>query len=783
MLLTAIANDSGSGIKSYLWSTGEKTNKITVKKNGEYSVTVEDNIGNKKEAKVNVSAIGSTTNPEKTIVVMFDSNGTTQDSISLSCTTATDSCAVTAPSITREGYTIIGWSRNKDSHTAEVKVNEQITVSANTTYYAITSKKITARFDKNGATSASASSVDCTKYNKENTCSVMLPTITRSGFTIYGWNTNKNATTGTPVGSNVNISTNITYYAITGKKVTITFNKNGNKGQIPHGGAVTFQNEITESCNYYNTNANCLVYSPDISPINNTMSVLGYTTGPKIYDNVWNANSQKRVSDNATYYAQTKKDLTATFEKNGATSISYTSKKCTIHNNETYCYVVTPTITRGGFTIHGWSSVADDTDASISVNTSTKITKDSRYFAITSKGVNVTFYRNNNSSLSTASGQTITATSHTEKCTIYNTATSCSITPPTINMNGYTIHGFSTGATTYSNYWKTGAREFNTNYKYYAQTSKTVVVTFDKNTTFDNNTVPQTSESYEWNKTNIAASSLSFYSKSCLSRNNYGCKINNAPVVYSAGNEVKGFSRTPAGGITYVSYYTFKQDTTMYARIYNGLSHGNYNCANCSGTPTQVGNFTVEFESGTFNSSKRTELVRFMNKVYAKIPQLFYNRGKIRGMSTTTFQSFWGENWGGVTGSYLEYPFVDMPYYSMDHFKGALVHELGHALDRYYHIRSGRDKAISDEDDIIQLVDDCNADPNQCGFVWNQPNNATNRKEFVANMFHVYYYNIADSDGTWVPSNPEKMNMSNRLRNIVLKYLGIVANFPNNLAQ
>jgi hypothetical protein len=172
-----------------------------------------------------------------------------------------------------------------------------------------------------------------------------------------------------------------------------------------------------------------------------------------------------------------------------------------------------------------------------------------------------------------------------------------------------------------------------------------------------------------------------------------------------------------------------------------------------------------------------------MNKVYAKIPQLFYNRGKIRALCASTFESFWNNMYGGVTGSFFEYPFVDIYNYSEDHFKGALVHELGHALDRYYHIRSGRDKSISDEDDIIQLVDDCNADPNQCGFEWGQENNSRNRKEFVANMYHVYYYNIADPDGKWIPSNPEKMGMSDRLKRTAEKYLNIVRNFPNNLAQ
>ncbi|MEI3508601.1 MAG: InlB B-repeat-containing protein [Bacilli bacterium] len=70
-------------------------------------------------------------------------------------------------------------------------------VSANTTYYAVTksTSAYTATFNTNGATSVGSSSLSCYRYNGASSCNVTAPSITRSGFTIIGWNTTASATT------------------------------------------------------------------------------------------------------------------------------------------------------------------------------------------------------------------------------------------------------------------------------------------------------------------------------------------------------------------------------------------------------------------------------------------------------------------------------------------------------------------------------------------------------------------------------------------------------------
>lgn len=94
----------------------------------------------------------------KTFTVTFKKNGATSiGSERLSCSTSSSSCTVTAPSIIRNGYMIVGWGSSIISNTAKYKVGEKIVLTRNTTLYAIT-KKTTQSSSKNRIT--------MTKYNE-----------------------------------------------------------------------------------------------------------------------------------------------------------------------------------------------------------------------------------------------------------------------------------------------------------------------------------------------------------------------------------------------------------------------------------------------------------------------------------------------------------------------------------------------------------------------------------------------------------------------------------------
>lgn len=156
-------------------------------------------------------------------IIYFNGNGAGESdlgAVALSCqSTASGTCEVEAPSITRSGYTTLGWNNSSNETTSSLSVGGAITLSAETTgstYYAITSKVLTATFNKNNTSDISTNSGNCTIYNTGTSCSVTTPTITAStGYTVLGWNTSSSATTASVnVNSDLSITSNTTYYAI-----------------------------------------------------------------------------------------------------------------------------------------------------------------------------------------------------------------------------------------------------------------------------------------------------------------------------------------------------------------------------------------------------------------------------------------------------------------------------------------------------------------------------------------------------------------------------------------
>ncbi len=166
---------------------------------------------------------------EVTLSLNFNANGATSiGAEAVGCNTLNGStCIVTAPTITRDGYTILGWSKSSSATTSSYDVSSNIEIGStdnDSTYYAVTSKNLVATFNKNNASSISATSANCTIYNTQTGCTITSPTITAaSGYVAVGWNTNSAATTKQYDQSElIPITSNITYYAVQKTPVTCT---------------------------------------------------------------------------------------------------------------------------------------------------------------------------------------------------------------------------------------------------------------------------------------------------------------------------------------------------------------------------------------------------------------------------------------------------------------------------------------------------------------------------------------------------------------------------------
>ncbi|MEI3508120.1 MAG: InlB B-repeat-containing protein [Bacilli bacterium] len=239
-----------------------------------------------------------------TLTAKFNGNGATLSSTSnLTCTipavynnaSQATSCNVSAPSITRSGYNIIGYNTatgsttNNSSYNASSKVLTLTTSNNNSTWYAITSKVVTITFNKNGAssqTNGSGTAVSdttvirtCSMYNTNTTCNVTSPTIVgASGFSVVGYNTSSSSTTSAwNHNTSKAVSANATYYAVTSKAaktITIIFNANGASAI----GSTSQSCTIPAVYNGASQATSCNITSPSITASSNTPTVVGWST-------------------------------------------------------------------------------------------------------------------------------------------------------------------------------------------------------------------------------------------------------------------------------------------------------------------------------------------------------------------------------------------------------------------------------------------------------------------------------------------------------------------------
>ena len=349
------------------------------------------------------------------------------------------------------GYQAIGWNTDKTAHVGL----ESLVLSSDTNFYTIVKKlpiTYTATLHKsgNGVTAIGANSISCTtkeSYNGEkedNSCvpSQKLPSITvNSGYKALGWSQNSVAkekasdTMATDgyigVGESITLANSIDLYSISKKDdvtYSVTFDSNG----------ATLSKEGVLSCTIegsYNNDTQVDDCSVDVPTITREgFDIIGFSTDSNNTDTDSSthikAGSSLKLSssnDKKTYYANTKKDVTVTWNSNGATLNTLTTTK-TIWNKNSSVVITAPEITRDGYEIIGWSKDQNGNENSkdlVKVGNDITISSNDSYYAITKKVANATFYYYNGTK----------QVSNTASCTMYNTDSVCNINIPNSVVN------------------------------------------------------------------------------------------------------------------------------------------------------------------------------------------------------------------------------------------------------------------------------------------------------------------------------------------------------------
>ena len=332
------ANIKGEA-KYYFKSTIKGTSNINVKR-----CTLSNNI---------FTCDGNTTTIEKDTWYQSSSN-----QINISYTT-TGTAKVTARTVDK--------SNNYNESTKDFTINK----------YTITFNKGIA--DKIGG-EVSNISKSCYAISGQS-CSITSPDIEKKGYTIIGWNTNKNATTSIwNINTSKSISSSATYYPILKANIyTITLN---NQGATSSGTKkVYYQYNTTKTINgttcYYYTNSSlttCLSGGYNINKHSKTgYSFKGYYTSTNgSGTNYVNSsgtfinNAYKTIGDKTLYANWQANTYTITYNANGGSGAPSSQSYTYDPNNDTVFYLSSTTPSRSGYTFLGWSLSSTATSASYS---------------------------------------------------------------------------------------------------------------------------------------------------------------------------------------------------------------------------------------------------------------------------------------------------------------------------------------------------------------------------------------------------------------------------------
>lgn len=524
-------------------------------------------------------------NTKKDVTVTWNANGATLNTLTTSKTiwNKNSSVVVTAPEITRDGYEIIGWSKdpNGDENSKDlVRVGSNITISSNDSYYAITKKVANATFYYYNGTKQVSDTASCILYNKDDVCDIEIPNSVSNSAgpdnTLYRGISNKAA--NTTLVSEVNSNT-LTYYAVYDSSIDVNFYYyNGNSHAVITKSGV--RGAVSDGTNYKVNDATINVPN-EVSESKGIDSSIyqGLSTSP---------NSSSKTSSittaNSDYYAYYKNTWQAKFnnQNDGNATIGATSGSCdgyVTSNGTSYvgttCQVTLPSISvTNDYKITGWNTDEDATSGTMpgqkvtigknTVNDSDGIT--TNYYTILGKEAitrTATFNKNGAASQTDSNNQASTADTVTRSCTIdaisnivsQTQEITCNITTPTIvaSSNTPTVLGYNTtSSATIATVNQNTAISLNSNPTYYAITKKDAV-TFTANWNANGATLSSTAQS----SCNIAAT----YNGAAQATN---CTVT-APTITapSATPTVLGYNTSASSNSNNSSYNTTSKLLTL----------------------------------------------------------------------------------------------------------------------------------------------------------------------------------------------------------------------------
>ena len=263
--------------------------------------------------------------------------------------TGSTSYTISSTKPTRSGYTFLGWSTSSSATSATYSAGGSITLTANTTLYAVWSKNPYTVTLYSGTNKATSKTIETT-----GNLTFVAPASV-SGWTTLGWRKDTTASTAaySSTGSTT-VSGNSTFYAVYSKPLSVTYNANGGSG-APSSQSVT---------RYYNSYGNYSTASLTLSstkPTRSGYTFLGWSTSSSATSATYSAGGSITLTTNTTLYAVWSKNQPTTY------TLSYNANSgsgAPSSETDSTSYTISSTVpTRFGYTFLGWSKSNSATSA------------------------------------------------------------------------------------------------------------------------------------------------------------------------------------------------------------------------------------------------------------------------------------------------------------------------------------------------------------------------------------------------------------------------------------
>ena len=270
--------------------------------------------------------------------------------------------SITTPTISRPGYTILGFNTLPDSQTSEFGsgISKTITLENNVIYYPITYHEVTMNFIANGNT-INSSTQSCTLWNTDIICHITTPSITGTTNTpnVIGFQKNSSYSTSAkileqnkPIEVNFYGYDNSTNWYAHSRSNVFSLNAEYIKGNGIKAIDVRPENKICQTYPTYNgvaPNTSCQVRMPNIAGEDGVEAVKWTSS-----TNSYKVGEYVTIRSNTTFTAVGDiKKYTISFETNGGSSIS----NQTVNHNGKVSYPNDPS--KPGYLLDGWYTDKD----------------------------------------------------------------------------------------------------------------------------------------------------------------------------------------------------------------------------------------------------------------------------------------------------------------------------------------------------------------------------------------------------------------------------------------